>query len=342
MTKTLDEIRKKLLAMNTRGANNSTNRDKTVYPHWNIPDNTTATVRFLPDGNPDNTFFWVERQQINLTFPGIKGRDEHTPVSIKVPCIEMYPGHKNKCPILTEVRPMWQSKEPGMEDIARKYWVKRQYYMHGFVVSDPTNETDAPENPIRRFLVNTEIFNIIKAALMDPDMTYSPVDYVNGTDFIFAKTISGKYANYTTSKWARRESSLTEEMVSAIEQFGLPDMSTYLPAKPTEDHLRAQFEMFEASLAGELYDPDRWAEFYKPYGLDSNNQGSQSNNDAPATSTAAASRTERAAPVAETQPWEDESAASAEPTATPGVAAVAPATGKSPQEILAMLRNRNK
>jgi len=38
--------------------------------------NATATLRFLPDGNTDNTLFWVERDVIKLYFQGIKGKPE--------------------------------------------------------------------------------------------------------------------------------------------------------------------------------------------------------------------------------------------------------------------------
>jgi hypothetical protein len=50
--------------------------DTSVYPHWKMAANATATLRFLPDGYTDNTFFWVERDVIKLYFHGIKGKPE--------------------------------------------------------------------------------------------------------------------------------------------------------------------------------------------------------------------------------------------------------------------------
>ena len=127
-SKTLDEIRQKLQALNShKGGSSRKGGDKTVYPHWDIPEGTSAILRFLPDANPDNTFFWAERQVIKLPFPGIKGQDENKPVIVQVPCVEMWDG-KMTCPILNEVRPMWKDK--SLEDVARKYWCKRTYYMH--------------------------------------------------------------------------------------------------------------------------------------------------------------------------------------------------------------------
>lgn len=341
MSKTLEEIRKKLQALDARkGPAGGGSRDKSVYPQWNIPEGTSATIRFLPDANEDNTFFWTERQLIKLPFPGIKGQDENKPVVVQVPCIEMWTG-KNTCPILNEVRPWW--KDDSLKTIASKYWVKRTYYMQGFVKQDPMNETDSPENPIRKFIIGPQIFAIIKAALLDPDMEHSPVDLINGTDFIVSKTSKGGFADYGTSKWARKESSITPEMQDAIEQFGLVDLSSYLPKRPTPEQLAAMFEMFQASLDGELYDPAKWSQFYKPYGFESG-EDDDGESRRPVSRPVAA-RPPVAAPAPVAAPV-DEDADDSEPPfdvdtpASAPVGTTAAPAGKSPQEILAMLRNR--
>lgn len=355
MSRTLEEIRKKLQQLDYKGPAGSGSKDKTVYPHWNIPEGTSAITRFLPDANEDNTFFWAEKQMIKLEFPGILGQDENKKVVVQVPCVEMWTG-KNTCPILNEVRPWW--KDESLKDLASKYWVKRTYYMQGFVKQDPLNETDAPENPIRKFIIGPQIFAIIKAALLDPDMENSPVDYINGTDFIISKTSKGGYADYGTSKWARKESSITEEMQQAIETHGLVDLSTYLPKRPTEEQLAAMFEMFQASLDGELYDPAKWAQHYKPYGFDAGSGDDDAGEGKPARTfkptfspkPAAPAPAPQAAPVAapvqqtesvdedDTPPFDVDTKPSA-PVATSSPAATGEAK-KTPQEILAMLRNR--
>lgn len=350
MSKTLEEIRKKLQQLDARKgpAGSGGMRDKSVYPHWNIPEGTSSIARFLPDGNEDNTFFWAERQLIKLPFPGIKGQDENKPVVVQVPCVEMWTG-KNTCPILNEVRPWW--KDDSLKELASKYWVKRTYYMQGFVKSDPLNESDSPENPIRKYIIGPQIFAIIKAALLDPDMENSPVDLINGTDFIISKTSKGGYADYGTSKWARKESSITEEMQDAINQFGLVDLSTYLPKRPTPEQLAIIFEMFQASLDGELYDPEPWSQHYKPFGFDSADDDAEAESKKAARTVSVPVRqaapepapvaTQPAEPVVEdtdnTPPFDVEDT----PVVTKEDAPAATA-GKSPQEILAMLRNRNK
>jgi len=261
---TLAEIRAKLLAQD-KSATDSSNSNRgsdAVYPFWNIDNDTTAVLRFLPDADNSNTFFWRERQVIKMPFPGVKGGDTNKPVTVQVPCIEMW---GDTCPVHAEIRPWF--KDPSMEDIGRKYWKKRSYIFQGFVTSDPMNG-ETPENPIRRFIIGPQIFKLLKAALMDPDMENLPTDIEQGTDFRLTKTQKGQYADYSTSNWARKERSLDEAERSAIETHGLFDLNEFMPKRPTEEEMGIIMEMFEASVDGELYDPQRWGKFYKPYGLE--------------------------------------------------------------------------
>lgn len=321
----LEEIRKKLQEMESRkGGNNRQFASGLTYPFWNIPENEAAVLRFLPDDNPENTFFWRERQLINLKFPGIKGQDENKSVVVKVPCVEMW---GETCPILAEVRPMWNDK--SLEDTARQYWKKRSYMFQGFVVEDPLNDEEKPENPIRRFILGPQIFNIVKDALMDPDMENIPVDYLNGTDFRITRTKKGPYADYSTSKWARKESSLTEEQLEAIEKHGLFDLNEWLPKKPDAAGLNAISEMFEASVDGNLYDPERWAKYYRPYGLEYDASDDDKGSSGETTKEEAAP-----APAAEAK---EEAAPAAE---APAPEAKAEGGAKSAQDILAKIRNR--
>ena len=108
MAMTLAEIRAKLQSQDNRGSGNKEGGDNAIYAHWNIPENTTARVRFLPDGNDKNSFFWVERLMIKLPFAGIKGQSDSKPVVVQVPCVEMY---GEACPVLAEVRTWFKDEE---------------------------------------------------------------------------------------------------------------------------------------------------------------------------------------------------------------------------------------
>ena len=332
----LAEIRAKLSSMESKpGSNSPQQSDNAIYPFWNIDEGTSTVLRFLPDSDADNTFFWVERQMIRLTFPGVIG-GENRPVTVQVPCMEMW---GDTCPVLSEVRPWF--KDPSLEDMGRKYWKKRSYIFQGFVKDNPLNET-APENPIRRFVIGPQIFNIIKGALMDPDMENLPTDYVNGTDFRLTKTTKGQYADYSTSKWARKESGLTEDQLGGIDTHGLHNLNDFLPAKPSAEGVQAITEMFAASVDGEMYDPQRWGQFYKPYGLDipkssgTQTQATVAPAQAPAPAPAVA---ETPAPVVETAPAVAPAVAPA-PVETAPAEASGDAGKKSADDILNMIRNR--
>ena len=323
MATTLAEIRAKLQASEgNKGGNRSAGGDNAIYPHWNIAEGSTTRVRFLPDGNTKNSFFWAERAMIRLPFAGVKGQADSKPVVVQVPCMEMY---GEACPILAEVRPWF--KDPSLEEMGRKYWKKKSYLFQGFVRENALSDDKTPANPIRRFTISPQIFNIIKAALMDPEMEELPTDLQRGLDFQIVKTSKGGYADYSTSKWSRKESALTAEEQAAIDEHGLFNLSDFLPKKPSEVELKVLKEMFEASVDGQPYDPDRWGAYYKPYGLDVPNA-------APAADVAPA-------PAAVAEPIEeDEAPAPTAPVAAP--AAEAKPSSQRAEDILAMIRNRQK
>jgi hypothetical protein len=262
----LAEIRARLAAQENRGQNkgSGTQSDNAIYPHWNMDEGANATIRFLPDGNPNNEWgFWVERQIIKLPFNGVKGDPNVKQVTVQVPCVEMY---GENCPVLAEVRPWY--KDDTLKDLANKYWKKRSYLFQGFVRTNPIGNDTSPANPIRRFIISPQIFTIIKASLMDPEIEELPTDYQRGLDFTVKKTTKGGYADYSTSNWARKESSLTEAEQAAIEAHGLFNLADFLPKKPSESELRVIKEMFEASVDGRPYDADKWGAYYRPYGVD--------------------------------------------------------------------------
>lgn len=259
----LAEIRAKLQEAQNRGPSSS-GGDNAIYPHWNMQEGKEAVIRFLPDGNSANTFFWVERAMIKLPFAGIKGETDSRPVQVQVPCVEMY-NDGTYCPILTEVRTWFKDK--SLEEMGRKYWKKRSYIFQGFVVENPLQDDTPPDNPIRRFIIGPQIFQIIKSALMDPELDEMPTDYMRGVDLRIAKTSKGGFADYSTSKWSRRERALSDTEKAAIDQHGLFNLSDFLPKKPTDVELKVMKEMFESSVDGEAYDMERWGQYFRPAGM---------------------------------------------------------------------------
>ena len=269
---------------------------------------------------------------INLPFAGVKGQADSKPVTVQVPCVEMY---GESCPVLAEVRTWF--KDSSLEEMGRKYWKKKSYLFQGFVRENPLSDDKTPENPIRRFIISPQIFNLVKSALLDPELENLPTDYQGGLDFTVTKTSKGGYADYSTSKWSRRESGLTAEEAEAIEKHGLYNLSDFLPKKPSDVELKVIKEMFEASVDGQAYDADRWGAYYKPRGVNvvvANAPAAASVS--PAASAVADEEFDTSvstpAPVAEAAP-----AAPTAPVATPPAGGAARA-----EDILAMIRNRQK
>ena len=176
---------------------------------------------------------------------------------------------------------------------------------------------------------------------MDPDIQEMPTDYNAGLDFRITKTTKGQYADYSTSKWARKETALTEAQLAAIDTHGLNTLSDFLPKKPTEVELACIKEMFEASVDGKPYDNEKWGQYYRPYGVDAP-AGSSTSSTSTATEAKTTPTPAPAAPVVETP------APAPTPTPAPQTETVAaPATpvaeggeSKRAEDILAMIRNR--
>ena len=322
----LAEIRARIAAQENKTQNkgSSTQSDNAIYPHWNIDEGAQATIRLLPDADTNNTFFWVERQIIKLPFNGVKGDPNIKQTVVQVPCVEMY---GDACPVLAEVRPWY--KDDTLKELANKYWKKRSYIFQGFVRTNPLGDDKTPVNPIRRFIISPQIFTIIKSSLMDPEMEELPTDFLRGLDFNIKKTSKGGYADYSTSNWARKESSLTEVEQAAIEAHGLHNLADFLPKKPNEAELRIIKEMFEASVDGQPFDNERWGAYYRPYGVEAPS-GTTAAKPSASTETSAPAKSPVADAKDDTPPFE---------TADPVVVPQTTSSDKA-QDILAMIRAR--
>jgi hypothetical protein len=150
---------------------------------------------------------------------------------------------------------------------------------------------------------------------------------LRGLDFRIAKTSKGGYADYNTSKWSRKETALTEAEQSAVDKHGLFDLSTFMPKKPTDVELRVMKEMFEASVDGQPYDTERWGQYFRPAGVQ-----------APAGSSAPAAQAAKlTSAAADDVPFDaDKPVVAAAPVATESK------SGQNAQDILAMIRARQK
>jgi hypothetical protein len=169
---------------------------------------------------------------------------------------------------------------------------------------------------------------------MDNEIEELPTDFVRGLDFKIIKTTKGGYADYSTSKWGRRERALTSEEQAAIKEFGLFNLRDFLPKKPTDVELKVMKEMFEASVDGEAFDMDRWGQYFKPAGVTGSGRTTDAEADVGAVDTAPKVTVAPKAVVAEddTPPFDVD---------TPTTEAKSPSSERA-QDILAAIRARNK
>ncbi len=72
---TLAEIRAKLKEQESRQGGNTSGGDNGIYPFWNMQEGSTATLRFLPDGDSNNTFFLARTINDQTSFCRCKRRN---------------------------------------------------------------------------------------------------------------------------------------------------------------------------------------------------------------------------------------------------------------------------
>lgn len=338
----IETIRAKLLEKKAnRSGKSSSSYDTGVFPFWKIETNETVNLRFIQDGNANNDYFWVTRELIKMPFAGIKGGDENKEVEVHVPCVEMW---GDKCPVHDEIRPWFKSGDKDLEDLARVYWKKRTYIFQGFVRNSPLKEDEIPENPIRRFLVGPQVYNIIEHILTDPDVDVLPINIEKGLDFKLHKGQKGKHADYSASSWARNATALTQDERDAMDKFGIPDLSTYLPKRPTAEEISIIFDMFNASVAGELYDPERWGAHFKPKGVHFDDDGESKTNSSyeKRNPHLASSATEDTSTDSDDASSTDDSADNSSTVAASAPVTASAPTGQTTDDILAMIRNRER
>ena len=110
-----------------------------------------------------------------------------------------------------------------------------------------------------------------------------------------------------------------------------------MPKKPGDVELKVIKEMFEASVDGQSYDTERWGQYFRPAGVNAP-AGVATSTPAVATDTDedAPAPAAKSAPVASSDFDDDEPAVASAPVQAK------PAGGEKAQDILAMIRARQK
>jgi hypothetical protein len=131
--------------------------------------------------------------------------------------------------------------------------------------------------------------------------------------------------------------------MNAVNTHGLYNLTDFLPKRPGEVEQKVMTEMFEASVDGEAYDPDRWSQYFRPAGM------AARTGDPTKAASPSATATSQSAPAPATESMEADVAKAEADTAPAAEPAPEPKAeesteesegGGNAQDILAMIRAR--
>jgi len=249
ITKSKFDISRARAAFSKQPGNQNTDRPS-YYPFHKLPENKSATLRFIPDANPDNELgFLVERRMHELLVDGDKSR---------VACLEMY---GKKCPICDLSRSYYKAKDTVN---GKKYWHKKDYMSKAIVVKDgmPADPETGETYTGKVVIVNIgkTLYDIIAHNISSGDLGDDlPCDIRSGFDFIITRTTKPgpngeKWSDYGLSKFARASRALEDEEVALLEledESGATpnfiDIATMLPKEPEVEFVE---NLLEQSLGG--------------------------------------------------------------------------------------------
>jgi hypothetical protein len=249
ISKSKFDISRARAAFSKQPGNQNTDRPA-YYPFHKLPENKSATLRFIPDANPDNELgFLVERRMHELLVDGDKSR---------VACLEMY---GKKCPICDLSRQYYKAKDTVN---GKKYWHKKDYMSKAIVVKDgmPADPETGETYTGKIVIVNLgkTLYDIIAHNISSGDLGEDlPCDIESGFDFIITRTTKPgpngeKWSDYGLSKFARAPRALEDEEVALLEledESGATpnfiDLSTMLPKEPEVEFVE---NLLEQSLGG--------------------------------------------------------------------------------------------
>jgi hypothetical protein len=224
------------------GTGTRTFTNTNYYPFWFMDTTMEIPVRFLPNKDPNDPWFMLERDMHEIPVNG-KMR--------KIPCLKNYDKHAS-CPMCEKSIEFYNLE--GKKSVrGGQLYRKRKYLTQALVIKDPL-----PANPetgekfdgkLAVLLIGSKIYESIDIAIEDGDVEGNPVSYYNGYNFTIKQTKNGDYSDYSRSKFDRKPSELTEEQIEYVEE-NLVELSSLLPTQPSLDFI---YETLNAFLGGNVY-----------------------------------------------------------------------------------------
>ena len=199
--KSLEELRK---ALSNQSSENS---PLPTYRFYNMPANSTAVVRFVPDADDSNPFDFFVRNYYHM----LPMADGSTQI---VPCAKGL-GTDIQCPVCAVSTQFYNQ---GDEENGQKYWRKVEYITQALILKDPmAGEDDSMVGKLALLRLRKQIFQIIENAIMTGEIMDNPADYEKGTNFNIKKTVNGKRNSYIMSRFDPNPTPLPENVVSVID-----------------------------------------------------------------------------------------------------------------------------
>jgi hypothetical protein len=283
MALSLAEMRAKMESKNSAQTSQSNNGSSDIFKFGDLKAGDEVRIRFVEDSDTTNPFFWRERHSRTLRFNSLllpSGSIMATDTFISVPAFnlktnetncddlpEEYLYKSNEDVIQQKIKGFWIDGDKTSQALYNKFGKKVTYVFQGFVRS-PGYETK-----LYRFVINKELFNLIKTFMSDSEIDDIPCHIENGRDFILKVSeknvvINGtntKVKDYVTqSKWSGKVSPLTGEERMFLETNGSFDLKKFLPKRPTPQQEEIMLQMYNASYDGNPYDIKNWGSTFRP------------------------------------------------------------------------------
>ena len=277
----LQELREKNNAQVARASGNSTS--PSVFNFRDLKAGDSVRVRFIDDTGPNDTF-WREKRIRIFQFPNVIdsiGETYNQTAYVEVPAFNTkynesmlsnppaeYVYKSEDDVIQKRISGFWDDTEAG-RSLYSKFSRKKSYVFRGFLESDVEGYE---RNKVYRFIINEELFQLIKSFLSNMEIDVIPTNVDNGLDFIINVTskqasingVTQEVKAYSTSTWARKETPLTDAEKKYLAENTLDPLLTYIPERPTSEQERVMVEMFDACMNGESYDVRKWGSVFKP------------------------------------------------------------------------------
>ena len=255
--------------------------NSTIFSFSKLKAGDEVRIRFVPDGDPNNDFFWRVRSTRQIPFNSIKlanGTILNNRCRVSVPAFNLKKGDQNLSnlsadylyestddPIQQKIKGFWGDSQES-KDLYYRYAKRDTYVYQGFI------RTPGYETKLYRFIISKQVHELIYSFMSNSEINDIPSDPVHGRDFILrvnekSAPINGVMTivkDYSKSSWSYSESSLTDGELAWLSENNPWILSNFISKRPSADQEQVMLELYEASYNGEPYDVNRWLNIFKP------------------------------------------------------------------------------